>query len=76
MACQYKDLFGRPKVGFHKQRIAGFALFDTLGTVLIALAVAHLFKLSYVKTVAVAFLLGIGFHWLFCVDTAFMLLFK
>jgi uncharacterized membrane protein (Fun14 family) len=74
--CQYKDILGKPGQGFHKNRFLGFALYDILGTIGLGIIVSYITRWSYLKSILIMFLLGIFFHWLFCVDTAFMRMFK
>ncbi len=72
--CQYKDVLGRPKEGFHRPRFMGFAAYDLFGTLAIAAIIAIFF---YRKTLLISFivisiillLLGIFLHKLFCVET-------
>jgi hypothetical protein len=65
------SLLGEPRQGFHAARIPvlDVALWDTVGTIVIAVVVAYLFNLPVWLTVAAAFLLGIYAHWLFGVNT-------
>jgi hypothetical protein len=80
--CQFRNLLGKPNTGFHKQRFLGFALYDILGTIGLGILVSYItgkvpfLKWSYFKSILIMFLLGVFLHWLFCVDTAFMRLFK
>jgi len=70
--CNFKDSLGKPNDGVHKFRFMGMAAFDLIGTIIVAVLIAYYFNLSYVKIIGYAFLLGMIFHWIFCVDTAFM----
>lgn len=70
--CQYKDLFGKPEQGFHAQRIFGFALYDTLGTIVISLIIAKLFGIRWYTVLLGVFILGQVLHFVFCVNTTFM----
>jgi hypothetical protein len=65
------DIFGKPHMGFHAARIPyiDIALWDTVGTIVIALVIAHVYGLTPWKVVACAFLLGIILHWFFGVKT-------
>jgi uncharacterized membrane protein YcaP (DUF421 family) len=67
--CQYKDIFGKPNVGFHSIRIFDFALLDILGTILIAFIISKYYKINFVFTTIILFLVAIFMHWLFCVNT-------
>jgi len=70
--CQYKDLFGTPGTtsGLRKYRISGIALLDVSVTLFCAICIAWYFRLPYIQTIAVIFILGIFVHRLFCVRTA------
>ncbi len=67
--CQYKDIFGKPGEGAHSYRIANVAVVDVLFTVIGAYLIAKLFKLKFLKTLIVLFILGIIAHKVFCVKT-------
>ncbi len=67
--CQYKDIFGKPGEGVHSYRIANVAVVDVLFTVIGAYLIAKLFKLKFLKTLIVLFILGIIAHKVFCVKT-------
>jgi hypothetical protein len=59
-----KDIFGEPRTGVHAMRIPilDIALVDTALTVLLALCIAHIFKLSIWKTIVGVFVLGTIIH--------------
>jgi hypothetical protein len=65
--CRYSDIFGKSGEGVHSFRIFGFAAFDTLATLLLAII------LGRGKNVLVIFflliLISIPIHKLFCVKT-------
>ena len=67
--CQYSNVLGEPGVGFHKARLGKFALWDTVGTFVIAFLISMLLDTSYLKTTAALFIISIFLHWLFCVKT-------
>jgi len=69
--AQYSDIFGTPRQGFHETRIPylDVALWDTIGTIVIAIVLALIFDLSIWLTVSIAFCLAIFLHYLFCVKT-------
>jgi hypothetical protein len=69
MLCQYKDALGRPGEGVHSYRFLGVAVVDVVMTVVVAYVVHRVMGYPFGRTVAVAFLLGVFSHWLFCVDT-------
>ena len=72
MSCPYKYIFGIPKKGFHSKRFLGIALYDTLGTIGLALLVTYFFKVSVWKSLVGMFVLGEVLHYLFGVQTAFL----
>jgi len=69
--AEYKDSLGKPNHGFHSARIPGLdlALWDVLGTVVIGLVLAYLFKWSPLWTVVGLFVIATFLHWLFGVKT-------
>lgn len=71
MLCRYKNALGRPREGVHKYRIPilDIAAADTLLTVLLALVVSKIFKVSFLWSFIATILLGIILHKLFCVET-------
>ena len=68
---QYKDSLGQPRQGFHAARVPllDVALWDTVGTIVIAICIALLFRVSIWKTVVAAFVLGTLMHIAFGVRT-------
>lgn len=71
MLCKYKHIFGEEKKGFHQQRLLGFALYDVLGTVGIAVLL-KLFLFPATSFILVFFwlmIVTIVVHRLFCVNT-------
>lgn len=69
MFCKWKDVLGKSGEGFHKDRIEGFALWDTVGTIILAWIISNVGNYNYFTTLLVLVLLAIFAHWLFCVDT-------
>jgi hypothetical protein len=67
--CKYKDMFGKPGEGVHSYRIANVAIVDVGVTVIGAYLIAKLFKISFLKTLIILFILGIVAHKVFCVKT-------
>ena len=67
--CKYKDIFGKPRQGFHSIRVLDIAILDVLGTILIAYIVSISIGVAFWKVLIVAFVLAEFAHWLFCVDT-------
>ena len=72
MFCKYKDIFGIPGKGVHKYRVGGLALVDVVLTILLGYYIHKHQKTKYsLLTILIGlFIIGIIFHWLFCVDTA------
>lgn len=72
--CQYKDVLGVPKQGFHSARLFGFARNDVLGTFGIALMISIIFYRktlfrSFIIISILLFVLAIILHRLFCVNS-------
>ena len=67
--CRYKNMFGKPGTGVHSYRIFNIAIVDVLLTILAAILIAYINKISFIKTAIVLFLLGIFMHRIFCVRT-------
>jgi hypothetical protein len=67
--CKYKDLLGEPGKGIHSYRIFNIAIADVVLTILVALLISFLAKVSFKWTLLILFLLGIILHRIFCVKT-------
>ena len=67
--CEYKDIFGKPKEGFHAKRIFGLAFNDLIGTIIIAIIIAWYKGYSKIKTIINLLIIGEISHYLFCVET-------
>ena len=67
--CKYKNLFGEPNAGLRKYRIFDIAILDVAVTILIVWLISWIFKLPFLLTLVVVFILGIFVHRLFCVRT-------
>ncbi len=65
--CKWKNIFGEPGKGFHKDRIFGLALWDLVGTIIIIIILSHYMD----HAIIIIPLATILIHKLFCVDTAF-----
>lgn len=74
MLSQYRDIFGKPREGFHKERLFGFAAYDVIGTIIIAYLVAEYYKINFFKTLLIILFLTILIHRLFGVDTSLNLM--
>jgi len=67
--CKYKNIFGTPNEGIHSYRIFNIAIADVLMTIAGAYLISYFFKVSFLYTCIVLFILGIILHKLFCVRT-------
>jgi len=72
MSCPHAMIFGKPGTGFHSTRFGGYAVGDTLGTVVLALLTAWIFKINWILSIVVWFVAGEILHYYFGVQTAFM----
>lgn len=68
--CEYKNIFGKPNEGFHKERFFGLALYDVVGTIIIGIMISKYFKIDLLKTFIILTLFVIFIHKIFCVETA------
>lgn len=58
----FKDKFGLPGEGVHKQRIYGFALMDIIGTFIFALILWIILLYSPLKEILPFFIIGMVFY--------------
>jgi hypothetical protein len=72
MGCPYAFIFGKPNEGVHSRRFLGYAVVDSIATVLLAILVVFIWKVQLWKTIVVLFILGEILHYLFGVQTAFL----
>lgn len=70
--CKYNNMLGKPNEGFHSTRILGYALWDIVGTILIAFLIAKYKKYNFLETLLGLFIVTQILHVLFCVNTAFV----
>jgi hypothetical protein len=70
-----KHTFGEPNQGFHATRIMGFALYDIVGTIVVAWIFSYVTRISFAYSLLGWFVAGEVLHWYFGVETAFMKLF-
>lgn len=66
--CNYKDILGTPKKGFHTHYF-GFAIFDLLGTIFLSFLFGNFEIKKSLKYFVILMLIAIFLHWLFCVKT-------
>ena len=67
--CKYKNILGIPGQGPHSYRIFNIAIVDVILTIILAYIISYIFKISFIKTSIILFILGILLHRLFCVRT-------
>jgi accessory gene regulator protein AgrB len=72
MSCQFKDILGKPGEGPHSIRLGGFAVVDSVLTILLAWYVSKWVDKPFPLVLLVVFIIGEILHWVFCVDTAFI----
>jgi hypothetical protein len=72
MACPYKYALGIPGQGFHSTRIFGYALNDTIATIVLAFVTAYLLKVSFLPVLIFWLVLGEILHYAFGTQTAFL----
>lgn len=72
MSCPYKYVLGIPGQGFHSTRIFGYALNDTLATIVLALVTSYLLKLSFLPVLVFWLIAGEILHYAFGTQTAFL----
>jgi hypothetical protein len=74
--CKYKNLLGKPKEGVHKYRIFNIAIVDLILTILLSLVISKIFKIKFLISFIGIFIFGEFLHYLFCVDTTIIKVFK
>lgn len=67
--CKYKDIFGKEKEGVHSIRLWDFAIVDVIGTLIGAVLLAWMLNVNMLLMIVFAFVMGILFHRLFCVNS-------
>jgi len=72
MSCPRAFIFGKPGTGFHSTRFLGYAVGDTVGTILLALLTAWLFKINVILSILVWFVVGEVLHYYFGLQSAFL----
>lgn len=63
-------LIGVPGEGIHSYRIFNIAYMDVIVVLVAAILLAWAMSWSYIKTIVVIFILGIGVHRVLCVRTS------
>lgn len=69
---KYSNILGKPNEGFHSKRFLGFAAYDIVGTVVIAFIISQYYKLSFMLTLLILFIIAELLHLLFGVKTYFI----
>ena len=72
MSCPYAFIFGRPNEGVHSRRFMGYAVVDSVATVLAAILITYIWNVPIWKSVIGLFIVGEILHYLFGVQTAFL----
>ena len=72
MGCPYKYALGIPGQGFHSTRIFGYALNDTLATIVLAFITSYLLGLSFIPVLVFWLVAGEVLHYVFGTQTAFL----
>jgi hypothetical protein len=72
MSCPYKYVLGIPGEGFHSTRIFGYALYDFLGTIALAMITSMIFNTYFILDFIIWFVVGEVLHYLYGTQTAFL----
>jgi len=72
MSCQYAFIFGKPKEGAHSTRFLGFAVVDSVATVLLAILLAYVFNTEFWVTLFATFVAGEILHYIMGAQTQFL----
>lgn len=72
MSCPFANILGVPETGVHSVRIFGFALFDSILTIIGAYFIAKAYKINFWHSLVGFFIIGEVFHYIFGTNTAFL----
>lgn len=72
MSCPNANALGVPEKGFHAARLGPVALYDTVGTILLAVLTAWLTKTGFWWNLLAWFVLAEVLHYAFGTPTAFL----
>ena len=72
MPCPFATILGTRGQGFHSTRFLGLALYDTIGTIIVAIVTSFIFKIPVLYSFIYWFVAGEILHYLFGVDSAFL----
>jgi len=71
-SCPYKYLFGEPEKGIHSYSFFGFAIVDTVLTIIVAFITSYFSGLPFLLSLADWFFLGETLHYAFGTETRFL----
>ena len=72
MSCPFANILGKPNTGLQIIRVFGFALFDSILTVIGAYVIAKSYKINFWYALIGFFIFGEILHYLFGANTAFI----
>jgi len=72
MSCPYAFIFGKPGEGAHSTRFLGYAVVDSVGTVLLAILLAYMFNTGFWITLLYTFIVGEILHYIMGAQTQFL----
>ena len=72
MVCPYAFIFGKPGQGAHSTRFMGYAVVDSVGTVLLAILLAYIFNTGFWVTLLISFVVGEILHYIMGAQTQFL----
>ena len=72
MSCPYKYVLGIPGEGFHSTRIFGYALYDILATIALAMITSMIFNTYFILDLIIWFVVGEILHYIYGTQTAFL----
>lgn len=64
-----KNSLGEPGKGFHSVRFLGYALYDVIGTIVIAIIISYFTKYKFIWVLLILFIVAEVLHWYFGVET-------
>ena len=72
MSCPYAFIFGKPGEGAHSTRFLGYAVVDSVATVLLAILLAYVFNTGFWVTLLATFIAGEVLHYIMGAQTQFL----
>lgn len=70
--CPFSKIFGTPGEGVHSTRFLGYAVVDTVLTVLVAYLTTFVVKIEFVNSLIIWLVVGEVMHYTYGVQTAFL----